>query len=220
MPKRVDHAERRAHITDALVRVAAREGLHAVTMRAVAAEAGVSLNLVQYYFGTKARLLHATLKRLEERSHARWAARLAALPQPVSAHAFLQAFAAEALPTDEASRTFHLLWTSYAVLAMTDPELAAQPFLAGPDRLERQLTEVLRGAQETGELPVGRAPAAEAARLLALSHGLGTDVLVGRRAPAEAMALLRAHLDRLLTRPGRAGEEAAGGGASGEAAGR
>ena len=39
MPKRVDHAERRTEIAEALVRVAGRSGLHAVGMRDVAAEA-------------------------------------------------------------------------------------------------------------------------------------------------------------------------------------
>ncbi|TDC21403.1 TetR family transcriptional regulator [Streptomyces sp. 8K308] len=198
MPKRVDHAERRAHIIDALVRVAARDGLHAVTMRGVAAEAGMSLNLVQYYFDTKAGLLHAALERLEELSHRRWSARLAALPQPPTARAFVEAFLAEALPSDEASRAFHLVWTSYAVLAMTDAELAAQPFVAGPNRLERQLADALERARRGGALAPDRDPATEAARLLGLSHGLGTGVLVGQRTPEAATAILRAHLAELF----------------------
>ncbi|RLL66370.1 TetR family transcriptional regulator C-terminal domain-containing protein [Streptomyces sp. Z26] len=204
MPKRVDHAQRRTHIADALVRVAARDGLHAVTMRAVATEAGMSVNLVQYYFDTKAALLHAALERLERQSHDRWAARLAALPRPVTAYAFVEAFLAEALPTDADSRTFHLVWTSYAALALTDPELAAQPFVAGPDRLERRLADVLRQARENGALDRARDPATEAAHLLALSHGLGAGVLVGQRTADAALAVLRAHLDRLFDGPGPA----------------
>ncbi|PXY22236.1 TetR/AcrR family transcriptional regulator [Prauserella muralis] len=198
MPKTVDHTERRAGIADALVRVAARDGLHAVTLRAVAAEAGVSLRLVQYYFETKAQLLHGTLLLLEERSRTRWAARLAALPRPVPARAYVEAFLAEALPTDERSRAFHLVWTSYAVLAMTDPELAGQPFVAGPARLERELTGVLRHARASGELAADRDPATEAARLLAVNHGLGTSVLVGQRGPDDAMEVLRYHVGRLF----------------------
>ncbi|MFF5989278.1 TetR/AcrR family transcriptional regulator [Prauserella flavalba] len=198
MPRTVDHAQRRAMIAEGLVRLAAREGLHSVTMRAVAAEAGVSLRLVQYYFETKAALLHATLLHLEEASHARWRERLAALPGPVPARRFVEALLAEALPTDERSRAFHLVWTSYAVLAMTEPDLAAQPFVAGPRRLERQLAATLREA--AGELPEGADPAAEAARLLALAHGLGTSVLVGQRTGDSAEAVLRYHVDRLFTR--------------------
>ncbi|MEV0642095.1 hypothetical protein AB0I77_45690 [Streptomyces sp. NPDC050619] len=70
---------------------------------------------------------------------------------------------------------------------MTDPELAAQPFVEGPDRLEGQLTAVLEQAQREGALDRRRDAAAEAAHLLSLSHGLGTSVLVGRRGAEVAM---------------------------------
>ncbi|WP_331772670.1 TetR family transcriptional regulator C-terminal domain-containing protein (plasmid) [Embleya sp. NBC_00888] len=198
MPRLVDHAERRAHIADALVRFAAREGLHAVTMRAVAAEAGVSLRIVQYYFETRAHLMHAALDRLESRSDARWAERLAGLPDPAPARALVEALVAEALPTDEESRVFHLVWTAYAVLAMTDPDLAGQPFVEGPRRLERRVAEALQQARAVGEIAADRDPDAEAARLLALGHGVGTGVLVGQHTPRAARAVLDYHLDRLF----------------------
>ncbi|WP_103543875.1 TetR/AcrR family transcriptional regulator [Streptomyces sp. SM1] len=199
MPRTADHAQRKAQIINGLIRLATRTGLHAVTMRAVAAEAGVSVRLVQYYFETKAQLLLAALGHLEERSHDRWAARLATGQDPPSPRERVEALLAEALPTDEASRTFHLLWTSCAMLAMTDPELAAQPFVEGPNRLEAQLAELLRQAQNDGVLDAVADPYAEAARLLALSHGLGTCVMVGQRTPQAATQLLGYHLDRLFT---------------------
>ncbi|GAB2891812.1 TetR/AcrR family transcriptional regulator [Streptomyces deserti] len=201
MPRTADHAQRRAQIIDGLVRVAAREGVHAVTMRAVAAEAGVSLRLVQYYFETKGRLMLAALRHLEQQSHDRWAARLAALPDAPSLRARVETLLAEALPTDEASRTFHILWTSCAMLAMTDPDLAAQPFAEGPDRLEAQLADLLRQAQTDDALDPHADPDIESARLLALGHGLGTSVLVGRRTPESAMTVLGYHLDQLFCRP-------------------
>ncbi|MEV0054089.1 TetR family transcriptional regulator C-terminal domain-containing protein [Saccharopolyspora shandongensis] len=198
MPKTVDHDQRRAQIAEGLVRVAAREGLHAVTMRSVAAEAGVSLRLVQYYFQTKAQLMHDVLRHLERQSQKRWAARLERMPSPPSARAFVEAFLAEALPTDEASRAFHLVGASYAVLAMTDPELADQPFVAGLNHLEAQLADALRRAQADGELSGDRDASVEAARLIALNHGLGTAVLVGQRTGEDAEAVLRCHIDELF----------------------
>ncbi|URM99989.1 TetR/AcrR family transcriptional regulator [Actinomadura madurae] len=191
MPRTADHGARRAQIIDGLVRAAGRDGLHAVTMRSVAAEAGVSLRLVQYYFESKARLMNAALERLERQSRERWAARLEGLEDP-SPREVVEALLAEALPTDPESRAFHQVWTSYAVLALTEPSLAAQPFVDGPDRLERQITGVLADAGVSGD------PAVEAARLLALAHGLGTSVLVGRRSPESAMEILRHHLDTLF----------------------
>lgn len=198
MPRTTDHDQRRAEIADALISVAGREGLHAVSMRSVAAEAGVSLRLVQYYFQSKAQLMHGALLRLERLSHERWASRLAALPDPPSARAYVEALLDEALPTDPPSRTFHLVWTSYAVLAMSDPELAAQPFVEGPKRLERQVAAVLKRAQAEGEIAALLDPDIEAAHLLALCHGLGTGVLVGQQTPASAAQVLRHHLDRLF----------------------
>lgn len=167
-------------------------------MRSVAAEAGVSLRLVQYYFRTKAGLMHAALEELQRRSHERWAARLRRLGTPTSARAQLEAFLAEALPNDEESRTFHLVWTSYAVLAMTDPELAREPFVAGPDRLELWVADVLRQAEAAGAVRAGLDPAMEAARLVTLNHGLGTSVLIGQRTAGAAMAVLRHQLDDLF----------------------
>lgn len=195
---RVDHAARRAQIADGLVRVVARAGLHAVTMRSVAAEAGVSLRLVQYYFETKTQLLAGALRHLAQRSNERWAARLARLPQPVSARRFVETFLDEALPTDEQSRAFHLAGSSYAVLAMTDPALVGEPVVAGLNQLKHQLTEELRRATAAGELAPGRDPDAEAVRLIALNHGLGTMVMVGQLTVDGARVVLGTHLDELF----------------------
>ena len=63
MPKRVDPAQRRREITDAVVRITLKGGLTAATFREVAGEAGVSVRLVQYYFGTKREFLLATHQR-------------------------------------------------------------------------------------------------------------------------------------------------------------
>jgi len=198
MPRAVDHEARRTQILEALVRLAARNGLHTVTMRSVATETGVSLRLVQYYFTSKARLMNAALRYLERRSHERWQARLDTLHDGHSVREYLDAFFAEALPTDAESRAFHLVWTSFAVLAMTDPHLAGQPFVEGPNRLEAGLAEILRRAQSVGTMAASRDADLEAARLVTINHGLGTSVLAGQRTPAQAMDAFGYHLDQLL----------------------
>ncbi|GGQ88724.1 TetR/AcrR family transcriptional regulator [Streptomyces flaveolus] len=204
MPKRVDHAERRTKIADALLRVAARRGLHAVGMRDVAAEAGVSLRLVQYYFETKEKLLLHGLHRLAERFGDRVAARLRAAGDDPGPRAMIEAVLRAALPADEEGRTFHLVYTSYAVLSATDQELASQPFIKNPDAAEGAVAGLLRQAAERDLLRPGVDPRMEAISLLALSAGLGTSVLVGQRGPEEAAAVLGHHLDRIF-RDDRAG---------------
>ncbi|MEV4253518.1 helix-turn-helix domain-containing protein [Spirillospora sp. NPDC049652] len=75
MPKKVDHQQRRREIAEALLRIAGARGLQAATMREVAAEAGVSVRLVQYYFDSKLELLLGAVPFLGEQMSARMVAR-------------------------------------------------------------------------------------------------------------------------------------------------
>ncbi|MEU8780293.1 TetR/AcrR family transcriptional regulator [Streptomyces sp. NPDC048637] len=198
MPKRVDHEERRAQITEALVRVAGRRGLHAVGMRDVATEAGVSLRLVQYYFETKEKLLLHGLQWLTTGLSARIADRVRAAGDAPGPREVIEAVLLEALPTDEESRAFHLVYTAYAVLAVTDEALAAQPFIDGPNATEDVLADQLERARKAGLTPADLDVRTEAISLLALSAGLGTSALVGQRTPEAAAVILRHHLDRIF----------------------
>ncbi|GAA2539381.1 MULTISPECIES: TetR/AcrR family transcriptional regulator [Streptomyces] len=198
MPKRVDHAERRTEIAEALVRVAGRRGLHAVGMRDVAAEAGVSLRLVQYYFETKEKLLLFGLEHLAGKFGERLSARVRAAGDAPGPRATVEALLMTALPTDEESRTFHHLYTSYAVLAVTDRTLAAQPFIRNPDAAEGAVADLLRQAQAADLLQPGVDAQLAAAGLLAMSAGLGTSILVGQRSPESAAAVLDDHLNRIF----------------------
>ncbi|MFI7094266.1 TetR/AcrR family transcriptional regulator [Streptomyces lydicus] len=202
MPKRVDHEERRTQIAEALVRVAGRRGLHAVGMREVAAEAGVSLRLVQYYFETKEKLLLYGLQQLAGQLGARVAERLRAAGDNPGPRATIETLLRESLPADEESRTFHLVYTSYAVLSVTDEALAAQPFTDDPDAAEDAVTRLLQQAQDAGLTARDMDARGEAAGLLAMSAGLGTSILVGQRTPDSALAVLRLHLDRLFPEGG------------------
>jgi DNA-binding transcriptional regulator YbjK len=65
-PNPEDRAERQAQILDAALRVLAREGVGGVSIRAVAAEAGVAFGLVGYYYDDKSSLVRAALERVGE----------------------------------------------------------------------------------------------------------------------------------------------------------
>ncbi|MFJ9454535.1 TetR/AcrR family transcriptional regulator [Kitasatospora sp. NPDC101447] len=198
MPKLVDHEERRAHIVDALLRSAARDGLHSVTMRSVATEAGVSVRLVQYYFDTKEKLLLDAMTRLTGRMGERVRHRVRATGAGTDPRGIIEAVLLEAVPTDDESRAFHLIHTEYAVLSVTDRALADQAFLAAPNEMEAFLAAHLATARRSGDTDPTLDPHREAAVLLATSAGLGLSVLLGQRTPEEATATLRYHLDRVF----------------------
>lgn len=197
MPRTVDHDQRRSMILKAFMAVAAREGLHTVSLRAVAAEAGISLRLVQYFFDTKAGLMQSGLAYLEDLSNERLRARLQSSGRSPTARATLEALFAVALPTDVESRQFHQLWTSYAMLAMTDREISDRTFVDSPNRLQERIASVLEKGKAEGEFDHAINIEAEAGILVALIHGLGTAVLVGQQTTETASSSFAHHLDRL-----------------------
>jgi len=201
MPKRVDHEERRRQIADALLRVAAVRGLHAAGMREVAAEAGVSLRLVQYYFGTKEELLLFATQQLAARFGERSMARISRLKQtrsPVRPRDVIAAILTEALPADDEMRTFYVVYTAYLALSLTDPALAIAPLIKNSGAVTGVLAAQLRAAQAAGDTPARLDPDLEAFSLMAMSAGLATSVIAGQSSAGQAQAVIDYHLDRLF----------------------
>jgi AcrR family transcriptional regulator len=201
VPKRVDHEERRRQIADALVRTAATRGLHATGMREVAAEAGVSLRLVQYYFGTKEELLLAAMQQLAVQFSDRAMARIRQSRQgdgPARPRDVITAILTQALPADDERRTFTLVHTAYLALSLTDPALAISPLVRSSNAVSDVIAAQLRTAQADGAMPAGLDPDLEAISLMAMSAGLGTSVLADHSSPEQAQAVIDYHLDRLF----------------------
>lgn len=193
MPKQVDHTARRRAIADALWRVVARDGFEEVSLRRVAAEAGVSMGLVQHYFRTKEQMLLFALDTMEELAGARFAAELAALPDPPPPRAAVRAFLFQLLPLDEAQTEGHLL---YALLggALRYDQIGER-LRTGMAQLHQYFVAQIAA--------VGHAPDPEvaAATLLALADGLAAHVLVGYLTPAAATAALDGQLDAVFGAP-------------------
>jgi AcrR family transcriptional regulator len=201
VPKRVDHEERRRQIAEALLRTAAARGLHATGMREVAAEAGVSLRLVQYYFGTKEELLLAAMQHLAAQFVGRVQARIKRIKEtadPVNPRDIIAAILTEGLPADDERRTFIVLYTAYFALSLTEPALASAPLVRNSSAVIDVVAAQLRAAQAAGGTPAHLDPDLEALSLLAMSAGLGTSVLGGQSSPAQAQAVIDYHLHRLF----------------------
>jgi len=207
VPKRVDHEERRRQIADALVRTAATRGLHATGMREVAAEAGVSLRLVQYYFGSKEELLLAAMQQLALQFAERGLARIRQLKPadgPASPRDIIAAILTEGLPADDERRTFTVVYTAYLALSLTDPALAISPLVRNSNAVIDVIAAQLRAAQAAGDTPADLDPDLEALSLLAMSAGLGTSVLGGQSSVEQAQAVIDYYLYRLFPASRRA----------------
>src|SRR5262249_42287535 len=137
----------------ALLRVAAARGLHATGMREVAAEAGVSLRLVQYYFGTKEELLLFAMQQLAAGFAERGLARIRQAASPPRPRDVIAAILTEAVPADEEMRTFYVVYTAYLALSLTDPALAVAPLVRNSAAVIGVVAAQLKAAQAAGDVP-------------------------------------------------------------------
>ncbi|GAA0911716.1 TetR/AcrR family transcriptional regulator [Nonomuraea longicatena] len=197
MPRPVDHDERRHLLTEALLRIAGTRGLQAVSMREIAAEAEVSLRVVQYYFTNKQALLESGLNELGVRMDRRVRQRVATAAGKLTPRGVFAAVLGVIVPSDEQSRLDSMAWTAYYTAALTDPALA-EVGLTLPNALEDFLTARLTAAQEAGDIAPDCDPRIEVAGLLALANGLTSSVLSRQRTHEAAIEIIEYRLDRLF----------------------
>lgn len=197
MPKQVDHQQRRGQIAAAVARIATTRGLSGVSFRDVAAEAGVSVSLIQHYFGAKERLLVDSLDIQSARIGEVIVGRLEHLG-PGAAHVQrVREAAAAFLPDSEESRLAMLLYLGFAGAALTDPDLRrADAFRNGRSLLDFLAAE-MRRAVKAGELAEGVEPEVQALAILSLVLGLSLAVLLEQSTIGQATEALDALLSLL-----------------------
>jgi len=192
MPKRADRDARERQITDAVCRITIKGGLQAATFREVAAEAGVSVRLVQYYFGTKDQLLLATQRRVAEKSVERiQRLRVGGSDEPMEV---LRTIMRSFIPVDDESRDAMLVFVALFTASLLDPVLKRPEAAAAPTSMRNVFAEHLR----RGRLRSGVDPEKEALVLLVMVAGLSEGVLDGQITADEAYAVIDYSLGRAL----------------------
>jgi AcrR family transcriptional regulator len=186
MPRIVDHEARRRELTEALWRVVSRDGIEAVSVRSVAAEAGCSPGALRHYFPEQRDLVASAMSLVGARA----TERIRSLRPSGSVLDQVQAYCEQVIPLD-AERRFEMeVWFGFVSRARHDPSLKEPAELVHRE-LRAFLSDLLR--------PAGL-DAREAARLHALIDGLSVHLLLypDQTTPEEVRELLRGHLARLL----------------------
>ncbi|GAB2852167.1 TetR/AcrR family transcriptional regulator [Actinocorallia aurea] len=188
MPKVVDHEARRRQISEALWRVVSRDGVDAVSVRSVAAEAGCSPGALRHYFPEQSDLIASALALVSDR----FAARIATLDVPGSPVEVIQAYCEQMIPLDEARRIEAEVWFGFVTRARLDPAL---------DALTHRVQNDLRGFLAQLLPYIGAAPE-QVDTLHALIDGFTLHLLLypDRLSTDTVRARLRAHLESMATR--------------------
>ncbi len=194
MPKIVDHDIQRVKFAEAAMSLIARHGLEGVTMRAVAAEAGLSYGSLFHYFKSKDELLMHAIRHSTTLQTKR-------VNEYVSQYSGLKALehllCDDAIITDS-SRDDWMVWLTFlyqAALQKSFADLHAQLI----DGWRRRIEGLLKDAQEAGEIREDLDISFEAMGVWAYSSGIGQLGLLHRELlPAKLQKqLISAYIDKL-----------------------
>ncbi|MFE0806154.1 TetR/AcrR family transcriptional regulator [Streptomyces sp. NPDC058848] len=201
MPRVADHHARHGQITDAVQRLIVRHGLASVTVSRTAAEAGVSVGLVQHYFTAKEEMLLATFTRV----NGRFTARVDELVNRGEAEGrtiadMLRQALAELVPLDDARRAEFLVRLAFADQAAHNARLAAvqRETLAA---IRARVAQAIANGTVCGEVAQGTDAADQALRIVAFTEGLALHTHIdpdGTPKPA-ILAALGDQLGRVFT---------------------
>lgn len=197
MPKQVDHAVRRQGVLDALWRITRREGWDAISLRKVAAEAGVSMGLVQHYFTTKDEMLRFAIEEMAQDTRVRIRARLAELTVPPSPQELVELVLVEMIPRtsrrqDEAEAA--KVWLRRIDLRPESRGVLSQ----GAHDVKTALVQQIQLATSADADTAAR----EAGTLMALLDGLIFNIVAGLETAESATAIMRAQIARVFASQG------------------
>ncbi len=178
MPKVVDHEERRAELAAAVWRLASSDGLEAVTVRRVAEEAGWSTGAVVHYFADKEELLLLAFSTVADRVRTRLAEAAEQTTEPLD---LVRAWLVEGLPIGRERQAEVRVWFAFLGLALTRPDFARAQRLTYRAWRGR-VADLLRDAQEHGDIREDVDPSAAAAALVAVVDGLAIQATFEPRA--------------------------------------
>jgi AcrR family transcriptional regulator len=187
MPKKVDAEERRRLIADALMRVAVEQGLESVSLRHVAARAGVSTGMVQHYFRTRDEMMTFALTVVRERTQIRVTEALTGLGDAPPPRLLLRTMILALLPLDDQSRDNGRVALAFLAYIAVRPAAAAE--------LRDDTAQLVDFVASLLSLPD---PVGAAAGVLAMMEGLGSYLLGGQYTEQRARQALDAHLDLLF----------------------
>ncbi|MFS4507370.1 TetR/AcrR family transcriptional regulator [Clavibacter sp. Sh2141] len=198
MPRLIDHARREEELAEAVWRVIRREGASGVSVRTVAAEAGLSTGSLRHSFPSRIDLVAHATALVAERIDARIRSRRTD-PDPRRRAVRILA---ERLPLDDARRAEAEVTAALLADAASHPrlrEVRTRAHAAARETCLAQLAQ-LRAA---GLLRPDADPDLEADHLQALLAGLALQLLVAEPDPARAaraLGVLERHVDALVAR--------------------
>jgi AcrR family transcriptional regulator len=187
-------------VLEAAIRVIAARGAEATRFADVAAESGVPVSTLQYYFGSREDLLVAAFRHASGTEIAALEAELGELADPWDRLTCIVTRALGGYRTEEAGSG--RLWIESWHFGIRDAEMRADT-LRDYGAWRRLVADAVRSGAASGRFAVGLPPARIAVLTIALVDGVGIPLALGdpELTPASATADVMAALADLLGLP-------------------
>ena len=194
MPKVVDHDAQRVKFAEAAMSLIAQHGLEGVTMRAVAAEAGLSYGSLFHYFSSKDELLMHAVRH----SNSLQTDRINKFTSQYSGMKALEHLLCDDAIITDSSRDDWMVWLTFlyqAALQTSFADLHSELI----DDWQTRIEGLLEDAQKAGEIRENLDISFEAMGVWAYSSGIGQLSLLHRELlPVKLQKqLISAYLDKL-----------------------
>ncbi|HET6952285.1 MAG TPA: TetR/AcrR family transcriptional regulator [Acidimicrobiales bacterium] len=177
--------------------IAERDGVERASMRAIAAEAGTSVGMLQHHFSDKEEILAAAIRSRMASKHARLArsiARLGSSPDPAQV---LVVALRHRLPLTSKLHTEARVLQHWLSSDVRSP-LKAEVLLEGEQVLSTIIGRALREAQARGQLAAHLDVEVLTCALVALNDGLMHSLMLGRHGARRATAIIETQVSALL----------------------
>jgi len=175
MPKIVDHDLQRVKFAEAAMSLIARDGLEGVTMRAVAAEAGLSYGSLFHYFNSKDELLMHAVRH----STSLQTKRINEYTSKYSGLKALEHLLCDDAIITESTRDDWMVWMTFLYKAALQASFATA-YAELIDGWQARITGLLEDAQQAGEIRSELDVEFEAMAIWAYSAGIGQLGLLHR----------------------------------------
>ncbi|WP_046175280.1 TetR/AcrR family transcriptional regulator [Domibacillus indicus] len=193
MPKIVDHDQRKQRIAEATWNVIVKKGIEGATVRAVAAEADVSLGSLRHYFSSQDELLFYAMNLVKKRVAERIESILQSgcPPEQASIRILL-----ELIPYNKESEVEMSVWFHFVMAGTHHKQPAEDGMYEGVER-------IVTGLFQAGLLKEAVNPAIETERLYALVDGLALHAMLdSKRLPKETIKqVIVHHMNTLFKQP-------------------
>lgn len=198
MPKLIDHEARKKIVAEAVWKLLNERGVGAITVRNVAAEAGISMGSLRHSFDNRVELLTYALDLIGQETEASMQAVSVKGQDVLNTVKVLEHF----LPITPRSQAI-----SRITLGMASELRPIQGIkdisVAGLERIRSYFYDMLVHLNDAGQIKTGTNLRVQANKLTMLSYGLSTKAIIGGKGsdPVNISKIFRSSMNELLVNP-------------------